>query len=471
MVRTGPDWRPQGARNKDYAPVMSLSRLSGFLAVPLVALVLAGCSSTRFFGDVSKAAGLTQTTRSATARQLAVGDEPFAVNAAVSVLAQGGNAVDAATALFFALSVTYPVAAGPGGGGLCIARSAEGVLGEFDFLPRTANRGGPYGVPMAVRGFYDMQKRLGSMPWQRTVSPAEALADAGFPMSQALATRLAGTENIIRLDAALAAEFLDETGQLKKAGTVLTNPDLARTLSVIRQEGADGFTSRVGAGLIAYAAAQGGALGADDFAALRTRAVAPSRRSVGTLSVSYPAVGTGAGAFSAAMLPRAAAGRDAVAAVRQALASFGVANVPADFGSTGFAVVDGMGGAVACAVTMNGPFGAGRTATGTGVLLAASPAGPAGLASAFLMPTLAQDGGSGLFAGAAAGGPNGSAALTTALLRMAGGASLASSSDIRTTGAAPRDTINLIACQNACVALPDPGAAGLGAVVQPGTQP
>jgi len=83
------------------------------------------------------------------------------------------------------------------------------------------------------------------------------------------------------------------------------------------------------------------------------------------------------------------------------------------------------------------------------------------------MPLLGQSGND-LFAGAAAGGPNGSAAIAAALLRMAGGGVLASASDIHTSGAAPRDTINLIACQSACAALPDPGAAGLGGVAHAG---
>ncbi len=453
---------------------MPLLRLSGVSAAPIVAslaaLALASCSGGGLFGP---AAGATDTVHAASSRQLVVGDEPFAVNAAVAVLAQGGNAVDAATTMFFALSVTYPVAAGPGGGGICIARGASGALGEFDFLPRAAARGGAYAVPMAVRGFFDMQKRMGSLPWQRTVSPAEALADAGFPMSQALAARLAGTEGIIRLDAALAEEFLDESGQLKKPGAILSNRALARTLSVIRQDGADGFASKIGGSLIAYADAQGGALGAEDFVAARTRQVAPARRTLGGMTVAYPATGTGAGAFSAALLSRvagstpAAASANALAAARQALAGFGVATIPADFGSTGFVVVDDTGGAVACAVTLNGPFGAGRTATGTGVVLAAAPTGPSGLASAFLMPLLAQDGDNGLFAGAAAGGPNGSAAITAVLLRMAGGGTVASAADIRTTGGAPKDTINLAACRETCAALPDPGAHGLGAAVHP----
>jgi gamma-glutamyltranspeptidase/glutathione hydrolase len=445
-------------------------RLFGAFGAPLSILALAGCAAGNVFGG---AAGETQSSATVAARQLVAGDEPFAVNAAISVLGQGGNAADAASAMFFALSVTWPVAAGPGGGGLCIARDPSGALSEFDFLPRTANRGGAYAVPTAVRGIFEMQKRLGSLPWQRTVSPAEALADAGFPISQALATRLAGLAGVVRLDAALSAEFLDESGNLKKAGTVVTNPALARTLSIIRQQGADGFAAQVGPRMIAYATQSGGALGTDDFSAARPRVTAPARRTMGQLSVAYPAAGTGAGAFSAALLsrvaaaPPAGAGAAAVAAVRQALAAFGVTTIAADFGSTGFAVFDGMGGAAACAVTLNGPFGAGRTAADTGVLLAASPAAPSGLASAFLMPLLAIGGDDASFVGAAAGGPNGDAAIAAALMRMAGGAAIAGPGDISTSGNAPRDTINLIACRAACVALADPGAAGLGGVVTP----
>ena len=68
--------------------------------------------------------------------------------------------------------------------------------------------------------------------------------------------------------------------------------------------------------------------------------------------------------------------------MRQTLAGFGVASLPRDLGSTGFAAVDANGEAAACAVTMNGPFGSGRTAAGTGVVLAAARPAPAGLASA-----------------------------------------------------------------------------------------
>jgi gamma-glutamyltranspeptidase/glutathione hydrolase len=155
-----------------------------------------------------------------------------------------------------------------------------------------------------------------------------------------------------------------------------------------------------------------------------------------------------------------------VYAVKQALGKFGVTNVPANLGATGFAAVDARGEAAACAVTMNGPFGSARSATGTGVVLARAPgSGPAGMASAFLTPVIALEGegGSVALAGAGAGGPNGAAALGYALARVAKGQTPANSADIRSTGVA-NDTVNVIACQSAmCVALPDPAGHGLGA--------
>jgi len=460
-------WTGFGAeKGKDYNPVMSRFPVLGFLAAPLSALVfLGGCAGGSFFGSDGNE---TSAVQSAGARQLVVGDEPFAVRTAAQLLAQGGSAADAATAMFFALSVTYPVAAGLGGGGICIARDAAGGLTEFDFLPRAANRGGAYAVPAAVRGFQELQRRFGALPWQRTVSGAEALADAGVPISEALSARLQGTEGIVRLDAALASQFLNESGQLKRAGTSMRNPALARTLGVVRQEGAEGFTARIGAQITAYAAGQGGAIGADDLAAVVVRQVQPARRTLGQFTVAYPNTGTGAGAFAAALLSGVAnagaanANAAGVASARAALASFNATSIPADFGSTGFAVVDNQGAAVSCSVTLNGPFGAGRTVTDTGMQLAAAPSGPSGLASAFLMPVIAAGDGY-TFVGAAAGGPNGSAALAGALVRMARGARLSAPGDLQGSGAAPKDTINVIACQDSCVALTDPGGAGLGA--------
>jgi gamma-glutamyltranspeptidase/glutathione hydrolase len=198
----------------------------------------------------------------------------------------------------------------------------------------------------------------------------------------------------------------------------------------------------------------------------------PARsRSAGGFVISLPGPRTGAGAFTGGLMDNLSRDihttRDpAVAtsqAVRQTLAGFGVASLPRDLGSTGFAAVDGNGEAASCAVTMNGPFGSGRTAAGTGVVLAQTPSSAAGLASAFLTPVIASSGGQVGLAGAGAGGPNGTAAALYAVLEAAGGRPLGKRGDLRGTGNAPYDTVNMISCDSdACVALTDPGAHGAG---------
>ena len=88
-------------------------RRSRFLAC-LASLLLTACSV-----DLGAGLGGGSGTR---ATSLVVGDEPFAVRSGAAILAQGGSAVDAVTATYFALAVTYPVAAGLGGGGICITQ-------------------------------------------------------------------------------------------------------------------------------------------------------------------------------------------------------------------------------------------------------------------------------------------------------------------------------------------------------------
>src|SRR5262249_43687684 len=139
-----------------------------------------------------------------------VGDEPYAVKAGAAGLGQGGNAVDAATAGYFALAVTYPGAARLGGGGICLAHAPPAPRNEeFDFLARDAGGTGAYAVPGNVRGFATLHTAYGVLPWQKVIAPAEGYAAAGFPISHALATRLNAAQDVIRLDAGLASEFMD----------------------------------------------------------------------------------------------------------------------------------------------------------------------------------------------------------------------------------------------------------------------
>ena len=447
---------------------------SRYLAGAAGIFLLAGCSI-----DLGGSLGLGGSDK--TSAQV-VGDEPFAVKVGAATLAQGGDAVDAATAMYFALSVTYPVSAGLGGGGICIVQDpTRNQSEEFDFLTHDAAGGGSYAVPGNVRGFALMQGAYGSLPWQKLVAPGEVYARTGFPISRALAARLKEAEDVVRLDAGLAAEFMDESGHVKGTGSIATNIALADTLAMVRTQGADGFyAGPVGAKVVAYSQSQGGALVAGELAAYHANRATPRVVRMGDDYVFLPASRTGAGAFAGALLDNLARAQATsvgeqdteaavIVAIKQTLRDFGVGSLPKDLGATGFAATDAKGQAVACAVTMNGPFGSGHTALGTGVTLAHTPSsGAVGLASAFLTPVIASPSGDrpATLTGAGAGGPNGSAAIAYALTRITHGKAIATRSELRSTGVAPYDTLNAIICtSDFCAALSDPAANGLGATV------
>ena len=423
-----------------------------------------------------------------------VGDEPYAVRAGATILNQGGSAADAATAIYFALAASYPVAAGLGGGGLCVVYdAASGRSQIIDFLARNAARGGAFAVPGNVAGFAALQAAYGRIAWSRDVALGESLAGAGVPISAALAERLQASQNVVRLDAGLAAEYLDESGHVKSAGTTVTNPALAMTLDAIRQHGAEAFyRGAIASKIAAYAASEGGAVSVGDLAAYRANIGTPQVVNFGNERVYLPPRSVGAGSFAAVVLSQLVdaqgnlrlgdkSGAAASRAVGTAVARFGVTNLPSDLGATGFAALDTNGQAVACAVTMNGPFGSGHTAADSGVTLAAAPsAGQVGLAAAFLTPMVATEDVSGpitlpgedttravTLVGAGAGGPDGTAAIAYALLRVAGGEDMTKPHDLRAdlhaTSPAPTDTVNVIICQGLCTALPDPAAHGAAA--------
>jgi gamma-glutamyltranspeptidase/glutathione hydrolase len=438
-----------------------------FLAGAAVFLFLSGCS---LFGDSS--------TAPSSSAGLVVGDEPYAVRAGAAALAQGGSAADAATAIYFALTVTYPVAAGLGGGGLCIVHDPMRAKNEaIDFLARDAAGHGAYAVPGAVAGFALLQSTYGKLPWQRVVSPGEGYAAAGFPISHALAQRLTASQDVVRLDAGLAAEFLDESGSVKAAGTIVSSPALGQTLSAIRAFGPNGFyRGRVADAIVAYSGAQGGVITAADLEAYAPGRGAATAMNIAGQTIYVPPKRVGTGVFMASLLSQLVDAQGNVtagdnltssvaSATKRSLDDFHIASLPRDLGATGFAATDGEGQAVACAVAMNGPFGSGHTAENTGVTLARAPSsGDAGYAAGFLTPVVATTDQSLSLVGAGAGGPNGAAAIAYALLKLAGGADITRAGELHSTGIAPYDTVNIIACQSGtCAAVPDPGAQGLGA--------
>lgn len=447
------------------------SRLFAFFASWIVSGGLAGCASDLGLAPSKPKAGA-----------IVVGDEPYAVDAGAEILTAGGNAVDAVTAIYFVLSVTYPVAAGLGGGGICLVHdTASGRDDEFDFLARDPTSRSTFAIPGNVRGFAMMQTAMGKLPWQRVIVSAEGYAATGFPISQALSSRLHAAENIIRLDVGLASEFMDESGQVKPPGSRVFNRELADTLSAIRTNGSGGlYKGVVGARVEAYASVQGGSLGGAELAAYAPLRGSPRIIRFGDLNVLLPGEGTGAGAFAGALfenilhasgsvLSNSNTEAAVVSAAKQTLSTFGVANLPNDLGATGFAAMDKHGQAVSCAVTMNGPFGSGHTAQGTGVTLASAPStSQAGLAAAFLTPVIATDGdGAVVLTGAGAGGPVGTASIADALARLRKGEVVTRRGDAR-TGSEIYDTVNAILCQESvCSALVDASANGLGAAPSP----
>ncbi|HEY2071336.1 MAG TPA: gamma-glutamyltransferase [Rhizomicrobium sp.] len=409
-----------------------------------------------------------------------VGDEPFAVKTGASILVQGGSAADAVTAMFFSLSVTYPVAAGLGGGGMCVVHDkASGRNEVFNFLARDPASSGPFAVPGTVRGFAALQAAYGTLPWQRDVSPGEGYAATGFPISSALAARLATSGDVIRLDAGLAAEFLNESGRLKPSGAIVTNVSLASTLANIRTMGPNGFYRGDTANRIAaYSSAQGGAITVAELDAYPMGRMAPLMIPLGNDVGYLPPDRVGSGAFASALMGKLidrqgniVVGDQAAAATATATKStldqFGISELPRDLGATGFAAIDNSGNAVSCAVTMNGPFGSGHTVPQTGVTLARAPSsGKSGIAAAFLTPAVATNSsGDVTLAGAGAGGPNGTAAIAYALLKLGRNEDLMQPGAVRSTGIAPYDTVNVIACNgaNVCATIPDSQAHGLGA--------
>lgn len=410
---------------------------------------------------------------------LVVGDEPYAVRAGAAILAEGGSAADAATATYFALSATYSVAAGIGGGGICIVHEQNTGRSEaISFLARDAAGGGAFAVPGAVRGFGLLQATYGRLPWQRDVAPGEGFAATGFPISRALSARIIASQDVIRLDATLSAEFLSESGFVKPVGAVVANPALGATLAAIRQAGPDGFyRSAIAAGITKYSTAQNGAITLAELASYAPQRDRATSVTIGGETAYLSPNNLGSGAFAQTLLshlvdeqggvtPADNLSASVAGATKATLDKFNIASLPRDLGATGFAATDNSGQSVACAVTMNGPFGSGHTVEGTGVTLAKAPSsGQAGLSAAFLTPAIATGSdGSLSLAASGAGGPNGTAAIAYALIRLAAGQDITKPGELHTTGIAPYDTINVIACpEGVCAAVSDPGAMGLGA--------
>src|SRR5580658_9517055 len=182
---------------------------------------------------------------------MVVAGDPLAVDIGVKILQNGGNAVDAAVAIGFAMSVTYPYAGNLGGGGFMLVRFADGRSTFIDFresAPGKASRdmyldaqGNPtrdsiegwrsVGVPGTVRGFEMVQRKYGKAKWGTLVQPAVELASKGFPVTYLFAESLKGSRNLSR-DPESKRIFLKNgangSGANYEVGDTFAQPDLSR---------------------------------------------------------------------------------------------------------------------------------------------------------------------------------------------------------------------------------------------------
>lgn len=378
---------------------------------------------------------------------MVVSEQALATRAGLEILQAGGNAVDAAVAVGFALAVTLPNAGNLGGGGFMMVHEAHGggdhALDFREKAPARATRDmyldangqvadgrslhthQAVGVPGTVAGLTHALARWGSLPLSRVMAPAIRLAQRGYPVSPTLADALANNARPMGQWPATRAIFWRD-GRPLQAGERLIQRDLARSLHLIAQRGADAFyRGPIGDRIAAEMARHGGLITAQDLAGYRAverppilgdyrgyRIVTmppPSSGGIHLVQIlnmmeAWPVADWGAGgartlhhmaeAMKLAYADRAQYLGDTdfvtvpvAGLVSKAYARHLAAGIEADRArpaaeirsgqpqpyesdqTTHFSVADAAGNAVAVTYTLNTNFGSGIVADGTGILL------------------------------------------------------------------------------------------------------
>ncbi|MDT7952958.1 MAG: gamma-glutamyltransferase [Acetobacteraceae bacterium] len=227
---------------------------------------------------------------------MVVSAQDLASAAGVEMLQQGGNAVDAAVAVGYALAVVYPAAGNLGGGGFMTLRLADGRATFLDFREKAPLAATPgmfldsngdvakgrstdtwlgVSVPGSAAGLEAARARFGKLPRAAVLAPAIRLARDGFVLTAGDVALFKLASASLARDPAAAAIFLPG-GHPLQPGDRLVQPDLARTLKALSAEGPDAiYRGPIGDAIVAASQAGGGILQKADFEAYKVRELPP----------------------------------------------------------------------------------------------------------------------------------------------------------------------------------------------------
>jgi len=225
---------------------------------------------------------------------VAASEHPLASQAGGSILARGGNAVDAALAVNAAMGVVAPMMNGVGGDLFAIVYDASsgdlhGINGSgyapaaltidslraggITSMPQTGINA--VTIPGAVAAWSMLSDRFGRLPLGEVLAPAIRIADEGFPVPEITAAEWAGGETLLRADGEAARVYLPD-GRAPRVGQMFSNPDLAATYRALASNGRDAFyRGEIARRIVSCSDRLGGPLTAADLAEYHAEWVAP----------------------------------------------------------------------------------------------------------------------------------------------------------------------------------------------------
>ena len=241
----------------------------------ILALVMLGCQTTPTQSNVNDEPVLGPIAEKA----MVSSAHPIATKVGVEILKNGGNAVDAAIAVQFALAVVFPRAGNIGGGGFAVYRMSDGEIGSLDYREKAPSKADrdmyldengdvidglsteghlAAGVPGSVDGMFKLHEKFGSKPMADLIQPAINLAYYGYSLTENAASNLNRFQETF--EKINGEDFFMLNGEGWREGDTIKYVDLAGTLTKIRDLGRDGFYGGIVADQIVKEMQRGGGL-------------------------------------------------------------------------------------------------------------------------------------------------------------------------------------------------------------------